>query len=302
MNETLHSISAIERDTGLSREVLRKWELRYGFPQPVRAAQGERLYPDEQLQRLRLIRRLIDQGRRPGSLLRLDSAALEALLAELATAAPATLPPAVGDEVLALLTAHDAAGLTVLLNRTLTRCGLQRFVTDFIAPLNVLIGEAWLSGAIEVAEEHLYTEQLQNVLRAALSGPALGAGSPRVLLTTFPDELHSLGLLMAEALLSTEGAACTSLGTQTPVEDIIRLASSGRVDIVALSFSGAYPLRRAVEGIQRLRTALPEAVALWCGGAGLQGRRPEIEGVRQLDTIADCLTALADWRARAAED
>ncbi|PTT81921.1 hypothetical protein DBR42_17435, partial [Pelomonas sp. HMWF004] len=53
-------IAAVERDTGISKETLRVWERRYGFPAPWRDAAGERLYAPEQVQRLRLIKRLLD--------------------------------------------------------------------------------------------------------------------------------------------------------------------------------------------------------------------------------------------------
>ena len=53
-----HSIAAVERDTGLAKDTLRVWERRYGFPAPGRDAQGERLYSDDDLVRLRHIRRL----------------------------------------------------------------------------------------------------------------------------------------------------------------------------------------------------------------------------------------------------
>ena len=66
-------IAAVERDTGLGKDTLRVWERRYGFPQPLRDACGERVYPAEQVDQLRLIKRLIDQGRRPGALLRQSS-------------------------------------------------------------------------------------------------------------------------------------------------------------------------------------------------------------------------------------
>ncbi|RYD60733.1 MAG: MerR family transcriptional regulator, partial [Verrucomicrobiaceae bacterium] len=52
-------IAAVERDTGISKETLRVWERRYGFPAPERDASGERLYPSEQVQRLRLVKRLL---------------------------------------------------------------------------------------------------------------------------------------------------------------------------------------------------------------------------------------------------
>jgi len=38
------SIAAVERETGLSKDVLRKWETRYGFPAPLRDGFGERAF------------------------------------------------------------------------------------------------------------------------------------------------------------------------------------------------------------------------------------------------------------------
>ncbi|NDG58046.1 MAG: MerR family transcriptional regulator, partial [Betaproteobacteria bacterium] len=73
------SISAVERDTGLSKDTLRVWERRYGFPEPVRDSLGERLYPVEQVERLRLIRRLMDAGHRPGKIMRMKPDQLQML-------------------------------------------------------------------------------------------------------------------------------------------------------------------------------------------------------------------------------
>jgi len=70
------SISAVERDTGLSKDTLRVWERRYGFPNPQRDAFGERIYPLDQVDRLRVIRRLMDIGHRPGKIIGLDIAEL----------------------------------------------------------------------------------------------------------------------------------------------------------------------------------------------------------------------------------
>ena len=69
MNNPSFNISAVERDTGLSKDVLRMWERRYGFPVPDRDSNGERNYPAEQVERLRLIKRLMDAGHRPGKLI-----------------------------------------------------------------------------------------------------------------------------------------------------------------------------------------------------------------------------------------
>ena len=73
------SIAAVERDTGLSKDTLRVWERRYGFPAPQRDQYGERIYPLEQVDRLRAIRRLMDAGHRPGKIIGLTDAELAAL-------------------------------------------------------------------------------------------------------------------------------------------------------------------------------------------------------------------------------
>ncbi|NCV31800.1 MAG: MerR family transcriptional regulator, partial [Betaproteobacteria bacterium] len=80
------SISAVERDTGLSKDTLRVWERRYGFPEPVRDSLGERLYPVEQVERLRLIRRLMDAGHRPGKIMRMKPDQLQMLADQIRSA------------------------------------------------------------------------------------------------------------------------------------------------------------------------------------------------------------------------
>jgi DNA-binding transcriptional MerR regulator len=71
------TISAVERELGIGKDTLRVWERRYGFPNPKRDANGERRYPPDQVARLRLVRRLLDQGMRPHQLLSLPADALE---------------------------------------------------------------------------------------------------------------------------------------------------------------------------------------------------------------------------------
>ena len=62
----LITIAVVERDCNLPKETLRVWERGYGFPKPLRDGNGERLYPVDQLVTLRLFRRLMVAGQRPG--------------------------------------------------------------------------------------------------------------------------------------------------------------------------------------------------------------------------------------------
>ena len=174
------------------------------------------------------------------------------------------------------------------------RQGLQRFVLETVAPLNRAVGDAWMRGELLVFEEHLYTELLKASLRTAINAFPRQMGSPRVLLTTLPSEQHGLGLLMVEALLVPEGAQCISLGPQTPLEDIRRAALAHQVDIVALSFSAAFPLRQATDGLANLRRHLPRRVALWAGGEMTRRVRKTLPGVVLLPDLAASVTALRE--------
>ncbi|MEN3068169.1 MerR family transcriptional regulator [Uliginosibacterium sediminicola] len=293
----LFSIAVVERDTGIGKDTLRVWERRYGFPQPLRDEHGERLYPAEQVERLRRIRRLMDLGMRPGKIFAASDSELDSLLQASDSAGAAT---EAGHELLDLVRLAHSEALRVSLQQRLMKQGLERFVTDTLAPLNVAVGNAWMRGSIEVADEHLYTEHVQNLLRAAIAQRTAVEGAPRILLTTLPEEPHGLGLLMAEALLVSEGAQCVSLGTRTPLADILSAVDSGQFDVLALSFSAAFPQRLASSGLQQLSASLPEHVEIWAGGRGLGPRMPAFPRVRILGEIASVLQVLADWRSRQA--
>jgi methanogenic corrinoid protein MtbC1 len=172
------------------------------------------------------------------------------------------------------------------------RQGLQRFVLETVATLNRAVGEAWMRGELQVFEEHLYTELLQAALRSAINAFPRLSGAPTVLLTTFPGEQHGLGLLMVEALLVPEGAQCISLGTQTPLDDIVRAALAHKVHIVAVSFSAAFALRQAGDGLSELRRHLPASTHIWAGGEMTRRLRKSLPGVRLIPDLSEAIGAL----------
>ncbi len=297
------SIAAVERDTGLSKDTLRVWERRYGFPAPVRDTLGERGYPLEQVEKLRLVKRLMDAGHRPGRVVPLATEQLQEL-ADCTVDQPLRAVELAldSDDVrahLALIRSHDVPALRHALARLLARFGVARFVTEVVAPLNVAVGDAWIRGQMEIFEEHLYTETVQALLRQALGGipePAAAAG-PRVLLSTFPGEPHGLGLLMAEALLALEGCPCINLGVQTPLWDIALASQACRADVVALSFTGCMGPNQVVDGLVELRAKLPATVRLWAGGSAPVLHRRVVEGVLPLASLDDLPAAVQGWRS-----
>jgi methylmalonyl-CoA mutase cobalamin-binding subunit len=322
------SIAAVERDTGLSKDTLRIWEKRYGFPSPVRDAQGERCYPMEQVERLRVIKRLLNVGHRPGRVVGLPPEDLQTLADRSADAqgqpahpgrgrqqgpalapTPTTPSPRPGhaspspagdwvDDALARVDAHDVAGLKRLLAQAVPTLGLARFITEVCAPLLKAMGEGWLRGRFQVPQEHWVSQCMQQSLHAAIHAlpPADPAQAPRVLLSTFPGEPHALGLLMVEGWLTLQGAQVINLGVQTPTADLIDACANHRADIVALSFSASAPAHLVQDALPAFRDRLPPRVAIWAGGRNPLLARRAPAGVLVLDDLQGLSQAVQVWR------
>lgn len=293
------TIAQVERETGLSKDVLRVWERRYGFPVPGRSENGDRLYDASQVARLRLVKRLMDQGFRPGRLLAMSAEEFDQALRGHDAAAHAPPQDSPYQALIEHILSDDNQGLRQGLSQLLAKQGLQRFVQDTVPLLNEQIGNGWASGGLAIHQEHLYSEELSRLLRAAIGNLPAGNRPPRVLLTTLSGEEHGLGLLMVEGVLAPEGAQCISLGLQTPVDDIARAASAYAVDVLVLSFSTAFPVRHGLSALQRVRANLPERVEIWAGGGMTRGLlKHKLPGVLWTPELADCLHRLEDWRIR----
>lgn len=299
------SIGAVERDTGLSKDALRAWERRYGFPTPIRDGMGERAYLLDQVNKLRVLKRLTDQGHRPGKIIYYGLQELQQLLQQLASQASdpsgsTHVDPSILQAYLGLCKTHQTSDLRHRLSQALSRMGLERFIVELLSPLNRLVGESWANGTLQIFEEHLYTEAVQIVMRSAISTLQVSRGEivsgPRILMTTLPQEQHGLGLLMAEAIFTQEGANCISLGVQTPVADIVEAAKAHSADIVALSVSGAMNSRQMREGLTNLRSKLPASTEIWVGGDCLALIRRPPEFVHILANLSDIHLSLSRWQ------
>lgn len=292
------NISAVERDTGLSKDVLRVWERRYGFPAPLRDDNGERLYPPQQVERLRAIRRLMDAGHRPGRLLTMADAELLALARPHAPP-PAFAPAAAGplaaaaaevDALLGAACACDGGRLGEALTASLLRRGLPAFVHDVMLPLLERSDDARLRGDMAPLAGQLCREQLRRTLQAArgmLAAADSGERRALAVLATLPQDGDDLHLLAAEALLLGEGMRCLSLGMQVPVADIAAAARRLPVAAVVPSFAATLSPKIALASLQALRDALPAETAVWAIGALIPRLRREIPGVTLLPAVDD---------------
>ena len=238
-NNVLYPIGVVERDTGIGRDTLRVWERRYGFPVPMRNEKGERIYPEKQLRHLQRIRRLLDQGLRPGKVLPLGDEALHKLETRLMPEQTQDLDETVSAMLEATRSA-DSEKLESLLCQQYANQGMQAFIQKTVVPLLNTVGEQWATGNLQIYQEHFLSQQLMRLLNVEIVSMQKHAMRPRVLLATLPGEEHTLGLLMVAALLSCHGISVINIGGEVPMDQIVAAAQQFNTDIVGITFSGAY--------------------------------------------------------------
>lgn len=293
--EPMLPIQAVERETGVSKELLRMWERRYRFPTPARDHQGDRIYAQDQVSKLRLLRRLIDAGFRPGKIISMDIESLENLLRSKYTKR-IEYTPELENELVDALQGRDPHRIREYLSHQLVKMGLQSFILEFLQYANTIVGDAWMRGVIEVHEEHLYTEQVQALIRGAITNLRPATAAPHVLLTTAPDENHTLGILMVEAMLRLDEVDAVCFGPMMPARDIVQAAYKHRMDIVGVSFSTSFPVSRAIEFLEDLRFRLPLSTRIWAGGNSLRSTRRSVEGVEFFHDLDSIRKAVQAWR------
>jgi DNA-binding transcriptional MerR regulator len=266
---TLHPIANVERDTGISKDTLRVWERRYGFPVPERSEKGERLYPDAQIARLVTIRKLLDHGMRPSKVVPLNPSELQALAEDYLGGYVDRKMPADLEELAQAAQACDLVRLEELLHKQLALKGLEACVTRIVAPLMEWVGDLWAAGRMEIYEEHLLTRQISRFLDLVISRTNLENRESPVVLATPPGEQHGLALLMTEAILLTRDIPSLNLGAQIPIPQLALVAKKTGARAIGISLSASFPARKIRPLLDELLEDTPESMDILVGGAAI---------------------------------
>ena len=241
-------IGELSRRVGVSPELLRAWETRYGIVRPQRSAGGLRLYSEADERRVRLMRERMAAGL---------SAAEAARLAQLEDDTPAGVVELsqLVRELAGSFDALDEPAAQAALDRLFGSYSLESALAQVILPFLRRIGERWAAAELSVAHEHFATNVVGGRLRALARGWGQGVG-PRAMLACPPGEQHELGLLCFGLLLRDRGWRIAYLGAATPPEDIAAALEELPSAAVVLAATTPQPFVEAREGISALAEAL----------------------------------------------
>lgn len=297
-----HPIRVVAERTGLTPDVLRAWQKRYGFVKPGRSERGQRLYSDAEVERLRLAALAVQGGRTPANVSRLSTSELQALVEE-DERQRVVNPPRVhqNERVAEAITAvHelDAERLEATLRRSLMLMSVPRFLDEIVSPLFAEVGIRWHSGDISPAHEHMASAVTRRVLDWVIASCDAGDSAPRILVATLPNELHEIGALLVATTAATAGWRITYLGANLPVADIAAAAEQLAANVVAVSAIYSVDVPNLQAELRELRNALSGDVELWIGGSAvdplqLGSAKPVIRQMRNLDDLRGQL-----WRSQ----
>jgi MerR family transcriptional regulator, light-induced transcriptional regulator len=267
-------IGELSRRSGVSPELLRAWEQRYGLLQPTRSDGGFRLYTPEDERRIAVMRSHLERGLSAAEAARLT-------LEERTAPAPPAETPALERDAGALRAALDALdeGLAqTALDRLLSGFSTETVLREVVLTYLRELGDRWRAGAASVAQEHFASQILRGRLLGLARGWDRGSG-PRALLACMPGELHDLGLITFGLGLRERGWRITFLGPDVPLDTLADTVTTLRPAAVVLTATTPARFEAGREQLRRLAPAAP----LWVAGAGAGDELAADTGARLLD-------------------
>ncbi|MCP9455964.1 MAG: MerR family transcriptional regulator [Nitrospira sp.] len=289
-----YRIHRVAKLTGLSKDVIRMWEKRYGLVKPPRSPNRYREYTDEDVALLRFLKEELDRGQTIGALaiegrdsllqrMRLDVVPQQHELVPLQT---------VLDELVSCLDPLDKVRFEQKLNGAVAVIPFEEAIQRILLPLERLVGELWHQGKIDIAIEHYVTKLIQQKLFAVMNQLPVNEHGPRLLIACPEGEWHEIGAQAVAYLAAMRGCHVYYLGPNLPTASLVSFCDQIKPELVLLSFT---EVRSPDKAMQLLRE-LDHLAGRWPVAIGGEGARALEEALRE--TRVELLDDLIHFQRR----
>ncbi len=282
-------IGELSRRVGVSPELLRAWERRYGLMEPTRSTGGFRLYSDADELRVRRMQAHLELGLSAAQAAEAARTGVEPRREPDDSAARGGTETV--DKLLDAIERYDEPAANAVLDRALATLTTEAVLVDIVMPTLRAVGERWIEGTLAISQEHFAAHLLRGRLLGLARGWGLGIG-PLALLACPSGEQHDLPLLLFGISLRSAGWRIAFLGADTPIETIERAATELQPDAVVLS--AVAPER--LLAVERDLTELARRTTVAIGGQGVEPGLAERVGAVPLE--GDLVTAAATFAHR----
>jgi len=301
----IFAMKAASMRSNLSPHVIRIWEKRYQAVVPHRTDTKRRLYSEEDVERLILLRKAIDAGHRIGQIARLPREELLKLIPPTqrfpepdgTRSTDAAQRPVTVDDLIEAVKSFDDLTLGESLYRAAVTLSRPHLIEKIVVPFIVRVGNMWHEGTLRVAHEHLATSVMRSFLASLNETSTLPKSAPCIVVTTPAGQVHELGALIAATTALTVGWKALYLGPNLPTEEICAAAEQNKALAVALSI--VYPAGDAHvnQELVKLRRLLAAPVAIIVGGRSAGSYKTVLEEIDAIvlpdaNSFRDCLDDL----------
>jgi DNA-binding transcriptional MerR regulator/methylmalonyl-CoA mutase cobalamin-binding subunit len=263
-----HRIHRVAKLTGLSRDVIRVWERRFGLIQPTRGANRYRLYSDEDVALLRYVKAELDKGRSIGELVALGSENLRAQSRASAPAVPQGTYARVLAELEATLTPLNPSAFEARLNGAVAVIPFDEALRGILVPLQIRVGDLWAESKLDVSVEHYVTKQVQQKLFTAMNQMADNEAGRRVVVACGPEELHEMGAHVVAYLCKLRGYRVHYLGARVPVPALAAMCLGVTAAVALVSLTLPIGKVEADTLAKQLLDHVRPLCPVWVGGQG----------------------------------
>jgi len=287
----IHRIHRVAKLTGLSKDVIRIWERRYGLVKPSRSSNRYREYSDEEVALLRFVKAQMEQGATIGSL---AVEGHDSLVARMRIATPVSAEDQkpherLLDDLMGSLDPLDKAGFERRLNGAVAVIPFEEAVQRILLPLQRRIGELWHQGLLDIGVEHYVTKIVQQKLFSVMNQLPVNESGPRVLIACPEGETHEIGAQAVAYIAAIKGCHVYYLGPNLPSSDLVIFCEKIKPDLVLLSLTEVKPEAAALQQLKELE----QLATRWSVAVGGQGARAIGDRLRDSKIeLLDDLTAL----------
>ena len=282
-----YPIRVVAERTGLTPAAIRAWERRYGIVAPSRSDGAQRLYSDADVERLRLVTRLSAEGYSLAELSKRSTATLARLSNDAAKSTPAariaepsTQRRAVIDRLIASAHKLNPAAIRADLMQIVLDLGPIPAMDEIISPFLVRLGEAWACGDVSVAEEHVASSVVRDVLGWLLQSAVPSPDAPTLIATTIAGEGHEFGAMMAATVAAVAGWRVLYLGANTPAVDLSHAARAANARVIVVGIVGEEGADAVKSETTALRKAVGSSAKIVAGGAASADHRLTLKRAR----------------------
>jgi DNA-binding transcriptional MerR regulator/methylmalonyl-CoA mutase cobalamin-binding subunit len=308
-NGHMYPIKAVALKTGLTTHTIRVWERRYEIIKPMRTDTNRRLYSEEDVQKLTLLKKATQAGHSIGQLSNLPFEEVKYLVdeQEAAREIPSLQQSDLDDKsamhyVEAAMQAtekFDNETLDNILTQASVNFSQPVLIDHVVVPFLHALGERWFEGDVRIAQEHAASAVVRTFLGRMLSSIRMLEKGPKLITATVSGLYHEFGAMIVAISAATQGWQSHYLGANLPAEEIAY--SAKQMDVKAVVISIVYPPNDDLvrEQLKHLRHLLTENMPLLVGGSAADSYAETLQQINAqvIHTMADLRETLLELRS-----